>query len=138
MKTVKFVSRIEIEERPLIDRKELLYAPQIEFYPAGPGGIPAYEEDQCYQLERCRIIDIHKKLPDGSISSFCVAYSQEVQKLLNLPIDVILDSNERIDADNETLKSKNKALRSELDEINNYSFFERIAFVFTGRKTIDR
>jgi hypothetical protein len=120
---VNLIRSLDIIEVPMVNSEEVQYQPLESMHAVG---IDEFLLDTTATVK-------HKPLPIHKISKIChgqkvdtfIAYSREVQDLLELPFDLLKKENEM-------LTISNSKLERELSNIKELPFLGRLKFLFTS------
>jgi len=126
MRRVKLIRELVIDEVPVMGCEEIRYftAPPLRTVGVGPNEFMAV--DATVTTHVVPIHRISRGSPSGVTHTY-IAYSKEVQDLLEMPFDAITRESENCRA------LTNKTSR-ELGAIKNMRFWDRLRFLFVGAK----
>ena len=124
MRKVKFISGLKVESRPMLNPDEIRYH-MMESIPPVPVG----DEFLATTAEvNTMVVPIHwlRKIENGEQVDTYIAYSKDVQELLEMPFDVLRDENI-------TLTHQLYDARDRIDNICGAGLWRRLKFLFTKK-----
>ena len=119
MKRVKFIRELVIDEVPMVERDEIRYHVFDDLVPFSADAALIAKDVEV------RVVPVHRlsKMHNGETVTNYIAYSKEVQELLEMPFDVMKKEREILDG-------HCTRITRELDSYRDAKLWARIKFVF--------
>ena len=124
MRKVQFISGLKIESRPMLNPDEVRYHLMDNIPPVPVGGEFLATTAEVNTM----VAPIHwlRKIENGEQVDTYIAYSKEVQDLLELPFDVLKDENDNLI--NQLYDARNR-----ISDVCDAGFWRRLRFLFTKK-----
>jgi len=126
MRYVKFIKRLVIDQIPMLSRDEIRYQSMENMVPIGPDNVllpDSVVETQIVPIHRLCKAHRDRKTGENYVDTTYIAYSKEVQELLEMPFDVIKSELE------ESRRQLN-LVRRRLGDMLNANVWTRIKYLF--------
>jgi hypothetical protein len=128
MRYVKFIKRLVVDEVPLLARDEVRYAQLDTLTPIAYSGdevlmTDAVVQDIVVPVHRLCKATRDQRTGENHVDTTYIAYSEEVQKLLEMPFDVIK-------SELEACRAMGEVYRGRLSDVKNANLWTRIKYVF--------
>lgn len=133
MRIVKFIHSLNIQERPYYGEDEINYSnfDRISLIDREPVGGGILTDEVC----ETKIVPVHKinrrKINSNEVETTYIAYSEEVEKLLDMPF-TLLKENAKLNSE------YSYQLERELRRYTTATWWTRFRYLFTSKITVDK